>query len=131
MHLSRISVGVVCVALLLFAILFIGALAVPGGAFNPYLVIAVFIWAVVAADASGMAALVLAFTRYRRSRVAFTCAAASFDLGLILSFFFLKMPLGDSNWDMQLLSALPVLFGATGLVRWGWAERATEAPGNA
>jgi hypothetical protein len=130
MHLSRLSVGVVCVAILLFAILVIGALAVPGGAFNPYLVITVFIWAVVAAGASGIAALVLAFTRYRRSRVAFTCAAASFDLGLILSFFFFKMPLGDSNWEF-LLSALPVLFGATGLVRWGWAYKAGEAPGNA
>jgi hypothetical protein len=122
MRLSRISRGIICLCLLLFSMIAVGAFLVPE--LNGFSILLIFLWPPIVMGVSGLAALALAFTRYRGSRVSFVCAAMSFDLGLVSALFYHGVRPRTFVWELELASWLFLIFGATALVRWGTAKHA-------
>jgi hypothetical protein len=112
----RIILGLVFLTALFFGIIVFGIYVIPGSDLSR--IIWVFILAFASANGAGLASLVLALTRFRWTRTAYVCAALSFDLGVILSLIFSRARVGNLTWQLPLLSWLPMLLGAAGLLRW-------------
>jgi hypothetical protein len=116
MHLSRTCIGLVFLLVLLFCLILLGIFTlVEAPAFFLFWLL---LRIVIAANTGGILAIGLAFTKYRCSAISFACGAASFDLGLLLTVFFLTARMGELTWPLQIVSWPALLLGGVGLLRW-------------